>query len=535
MSRSWKTAAAPLWQKRKYNWGLMVLSLLLLLTPQTGAPSLQDILSRALDHLEASDHPAARLELAQALELYPTSPAVYNFLGVLDASDGSYEGAEQHFREALLRAPDYTDAHLNLGRLYQENVARFSDVLTKALAEYRAILGYEPDHVEARFQSASLHQTLGEFDRSLEDLRRLPAANQERPAALAMSCANYAGRGERVLADDAADALLRRTDLTAPDVRPILPILAAHGREDLALRLLEVLRDRSWASADDLQSIGLLQEGQGQLAFAREALEAAAGTRPESVAFLLDLARVAQKQSDHRGALGYLAHARALEPENAHVHFFFGMVCVDLDLGAEAYDALLEAVRLDPDNPSINYAMGAVALHRKDTAEAIPYFEKYSELKPEDPRGPFNVGVAAFRAKDYPTARARLVPAADRPETAAVANYLLARMARAELEFEEAAHLARRAIELEPDYADPYSELGLVYLRLGQFERAEQALERCLELDPDHYLGNLHLGMLFARTKDPRGPAQKERFEALRDERERKAVDFLRPIEVRPY
>jgi tetratricopeptide (TPR) repeat protein len=500
----------------------MVLSLLVLLaSPQAGAPSLLDILSRALEHLEASDHPAARRELAQALELYPTSPAVYNL--------------ERRFREALLREADYTDARLNLGRLYQENAARFPDAARKALAEYQAILEYEPDHVEARFQSASLHQTLGDFDRSLDDLSRLPPANQERPTALAIRCANHAGRGERSLADEAAAALLRRTDLTALDVRPILPVLAAHGREDLALRLLEVLRDRRWASADDLKSLGLLHERQGQLAFAREALEAAAAARPESVALLLDLARVAHKQGDLRGALGYLGHARALEPDNAHVHFFFGMVCVDLDLGAEADKSLVEAVRLDPDNPSINYAMGAVASHRKDPGEAIPYFERYSELRPDDPRGPFNVGLAAFKAKDYVAAREKLVPAAERRETAAPANYYLARMAWAELEFEEAERLARRAIEADPDYADPYSELGFVYMRLGEIEKAEQALERCLELDPDHYLGNLHLGMLYARTRDPRGPGQKERFEMLKKERDRRAVDFLRPIEVRPY
>jgi cytochrome c-type biogenesis protein CcmH/NrfG len=253
------------------------------------------------------------------------------------------------------------------------------------------------------------------------------------------------------------------------------------------------------------------------------------------VALLLDLARVAHKQGDHRGALGYLAHARDIEPENAHIHFFFGMVCVDLDLGAEAYNSLKEAVRLDPDNPAMNYAMGAVAVHRKDPGEAIPYFRKYSELKPQDPRGPFNVGVAAFKAKDYVTARAKLVPAAARAETAAYAYYYLARMARAESEFEEALGYARKAVAADPDYANPYSELGLIYLRLGEPGQAERALARCLELDPDHYLGNLHLAMLYARTKDPRLAAQRERFEELKRKELEEGTEFLRPIEVRPY
>jgi tetratricopeptide (TPR) repeat protein len=513
----------------------MVLTLLLLLATQSGSPPLTDLLTRARQDLEASDRPAARRELTQALRLYPGSPAVYNFLGVLEAAEGNYREAERRFREAVGRSPQYTDAYLNLGRLYQENAAQDPQAAAKALAAYQAILHYAPDHSEARFQSAALLQALGKFDRSLEVLGRLPPADPDRPAALAVRCADHVGKGQRAEADEAAGKLIGRADLTAPDVRPILPMLGAHGREDLARQMLSTLRARGQASPDDLRSLGLLLEKDGQLASAREVLEEAAQGRPDDVALLLDLARVAHKARDYEGALGYLGHARALEPGNARIHFFFGMVCVDLDLGAEAYKSLKEAVRLDPENAAANYAMGAVALHRKDPSEAVAYFRKYSQLRPDDRRGPFAVGIAAFQAKDFTTARAELVPAAARRETAAAANYFLARMARAENEYEEALRFAQKAVEADPGYADPYSELGLLYLRLGQPERAEQALRRCLEIDPEHYLGNLHLLMLYTQTKDPRYATQSERFAEVEKRWVQKATDFLRPIEVRPY
>jgi Flp pilus assembly protein TadD len=84
------------------------------------------------------------------------------------------------------------------------------------------------------------------------------------------------------------------------------------------------------------------------------------------VPLLIELARTAFKAGDPKGALGYLAHARELEPTDAAVHFLFGIVCVELNLGAEAHDSLAKAVALAPDNPDINYAMGAVSLHRHD-------------------------------------------------------------------------------------------------------------------------------------------------------------------------
>ncbi len=69
----------------------------------------------------------------------------------------------------------------------------------------------------------------------------------------------------------------------------------------------------------------------GDFVTARATLERLGGESPP-VPVLLDLARAADKAGDHTGALGYLAHARSLEPQNAAVHFLFGIVCVELDL-----------------------------------------------------------------------------------------------------------------------------------------------------------------------------------------------------------
>src|SRR5207248_1549957 len=91
-----------------------------------------------------------------------------------------------------------------------------------------------------------------------------------------------------------------------------------------------------------------------------------------SAALLNRLAKVAYRAGDLEGALGYLAHARDLEPGNALIHFLFGLVCVDLKLPPEAKQSLKEAVRLDPKNPYYNYALGAVLLQERNPEESIP-------------------------------------------------------------------------------------------------------------------------------------------------------------------
>jgi tetratricopeptide (TPR) repeat protein len=499
------------------------------------APPLADILLKAQDRLQASDLAGARAQLADALRLYPTSPAVYNFMGVLEAEDGNYERAEARFREAIARSPQYTDAYLNLGRLYQENAGKDKDAAAKALRLYAALLAYEPGHPDARYQSAVLLHARGDYAASLAELDRLPGADQQRPGALALRCADLAGRGEPVKAEEAAARLLDRGDVEEPDVRPVLPTLSAHGAEGLAVRLMEALRLRGQASAEGLQWLGAAYEKQDRLAMARQMLEEAARARPASVPLLLDLARVAHKARDYKGALGYLAHARDLEPRNARIHFFFGMVCVNLDLGVEAYNSLSEAVRLEPDNAYFNYALGAASLSRRDPSEALPFFRKYAELRPDDVRGRLAIGIAAFKAADYDTARPELEKAASFPETAAAAHYFLARLAREQNDNDEALRLAQKAVAANPRYADAHAEIGLLFIRKREPEKAAEALARCLELDPDNYLGNYHLLMLYQRTKDAREVAQNERFEELKKRREEAADEFRRVIEVRPY
>lgn len=440
-------------------------ALVVLLAAPSGPPPLRDLLAVAQRLFDASDRAGARRELTRAAKLYPASPVVHNFLGILDAEEARYTAAEARFREAVRLALTYTDGYLNLGRLYQENAARDPKGPARALAAYQAILAYEPGHAEANFQAATLLHAAGEHARARGHLERLPPDAQAQPAARSLLAAVY--------------------------------------------------------------------EGQGALDRARALLDEDARPQP-TVDRLLALARLARLQKDHKGALGYLAHARDLEPANARIHFLFGMVCVELDLGVEAFNSLREAARLAPDDPHVNYALGSVALHRREPMEAIPYFRKYAELRPADPRAALALGLAHYRTADFPSARAELAKAAAHAQTAAAANYFLARMAREENDLPEALRLARKSVEVLPDYADAYAELGLVYFRLRQAEEAEKALRQCLSLDPDNYLGNLHLQMLYERNRDPRASEQAQRVEELNKRRDQKADEFRRVIEVQP-
>ena len=243
---------------------------------------------------------------------------------------------------------------------------------------------------------------------------------------------------------------------------------------------------------------------------------------------------MADDQKDYMGALGYLAHAREIEPQNASIHFFWGMVSVQMNLAEEAYRALKKAVSLDPNNAYYNYAMGAVALQREESSEAIPYFQKYCQLKPHDPRGRLALGSAYFASHDDDSAEKVILTVANNTETAAGAHYYLGRIANQQGNYPEAVAQLEMALKTYPNYADAYAERGLVHLKQKDYADAKSDLQKALEINPDNYTANLNLMILYQRTKDPKADEQAKRFEQVRQERAQRVKEFLRTIEVRP-
>jgi tetratricopeptide (TPR) repeat protein len=284
---------------------------------------------------------------------------------------------------------------------------------------------------------------------------------------------------------------------------------------------------------DVLQGLGRLHARHRRFAESRAVLERAAAAGV-TVPLLMDLARAAFQSGDREGALGYLAHARSLEPNDARVHFMFGIICVEMNLAAEAYESLKKAVALDPENPQINYVLGAVSTHRHEPAEAIPYFEKYIALMPDDPRGVFALGVAYFHSSQFDKARETLQKVAARKETAAGAHYYLARIARQSNDLDTALREVDASLQAYPKYADAWAERGLIQARTAHYAEAEQSIAKALALDKDNYSANVNLATLYSRTKDPRREAQAARLQELQQKRAAQAQEFLRIIQVAP-
>jgi tetratricopeptide (TPR) repeat protein len=485
--------------------------------------------------IQKHDLIGARRSLAKSMTDFPGDAGLENLLGVIEAEENHYAAAEKAFEVAIEHDPKITSAYLNLGRLYQENQGHDSRALTKARKVYEQLLSYDPANREANYQSATLYLQNGNYQESLSRLSQLPGETRAGAQALSIECADYAGLADRQQADQIASRVAKAPDLSEDDVSLIVPVLHRVNRDDITVMLLEKLQERQPLSSAMQHHLGLAYEASGKLTEARSTMEHWATNGNLSVPALLELGRIAHEQKDYRGSLGYLAHARDLDPSNAGTHYSFGMVCLDLELIAEARKSFEKAVTLQPDNASYNYAMGSVSALSRDPSDAIPYFEKYLKLKPNEVRGKLALGAALFRAKDYDAAIPWLTEAAQNSDTAAAAHYYLGSLDLQESRLDDAANELQLAISKNPHYADALAELGHYYLLRKNYSESEAQLRRALAIEPDHFSANFYLLTLFTRTSDPRREAQAKRYDELQKLREQKSVEVLRMVEVRPF
>jgi tetratricopeptide (TPR) repeat protein len=490
--------------------------------------SIQDLISRGeLD--------AANGKISEALQSDPRDGGLFNLRGIIDIQQGRAADAERDFSKAIEFSPGLVGAYLNLGRVYQSQIDSDPAFEGKAIAIYERALKIDPRSAEAHYQLALLLEWRGSFADSLVHLSALPLREQKQARVLALQCADLSGLKRVEQARKKAQDLVSAPDLQEQDVLGILPVLEHSGNAQISVTLLEGLRTRGKMSNESLAHLAAAYEQLGQFAQARQMLEHVAQSQPQSSKPLIDLARVAYRAGDREGALGYLAHARDLDPRNSTIHFVFGIIALELRLPLEAKASLTKALELEPNRADYNYGMAIVALHGHDTSESIPYFKKFLAGGGDVARGHYGLGIAYFYGGNYEESKKEMLLASASPKTRAGAHYFLGRIARTDGDAKEAESQIRQSISDDPSYADAHAELALILIHQRRFAEAQQELDRALQLDPENFSGNTNQLVLYQRTKDNRAAAQTEKLHKLEKKRDEMQELLYRRIEVRPY
>jgi tetratricopeptide (TPR) repeat protein len=510
----------------------------LLLAPQLRAQPATDSYRHTVvqiqQQIEQNHLDDARTLISAALKRFPSDGGLENLMGIVNAEQGKTDLARQAFSAAIEHDPKLVGAYLNLGRIEMQEAGSHAVARADALRLYQKVLRMDPANAEANFQAATLLMWDGKYAASLAHLAGFDAAMSGQIRVEALRCADEAGLGYRTATNRAAAAMIANPELSERDAVFVLPTLRTARRADLIDTLFTAANSRTPLSAYGLRVLGLAKEAEGKPAEATAVLERAFALDDTKVAPLVDLTRIALAGKQYKQALGYLAHARALKPDDADFAYEYGRICLKLNLLGEARRAMGEAVKLDPDSPDYNFALGVVSSYAQDASAGLPYLKKYHQMRPGDPDGVLALGTAYFRDDDYVNAALLLKQAAKTASTAASAHYYLGRILRQQGQYDKALAQLKEAETLQPDQAAVFAELGQTYVQMREYPEAQRQLQHALTLDTNNYVANFALMQLYAQTRDPRLGAQQKQFGELKKKNQEQYREEMRVIEARP-
>jgi superkiller protein 3 len=306
-------------------------------------------------------------------------------------------------------------------------------------------------------------------------------------------------------------------ELARPDVSPMEP--AVRGQLESGLEALDALvasGAKGVTLADAFGELGMRYHAYDLLDAAEACYLNASRLAPRDPGWHHLLGLVYERQGRLDDSVRHLERALELRPTSAATVVTLGEVHVARQRPDLAEPLLQGAARIEITRPRALHALGRLALAREDHATAVRYLEEARALAPQAtvlnyPLGLAHRGVGhAEQARHLLESRGKItVPAGDQLLSIVNSRSIgaQAHVVRGITLFEEGAvDLAlaafRTAIEVDPENAQAWTNLGAVLTALGDAEGAQGAFEEALRLDPADPKAHYNLGTLLARQGD---------------------------------
>ena len=198
------------------------------------------------------------------------------------------------------------------------------------------------------------------------------------------------------------------------------------------------------------------------------------------------------------------AYLQALQanPDDADIYSSLGAVYEAEGRSREAERAYRQALALAPDHTRARLNLGNLLRgeQRFDEAKSL-----LLEVLADDPRptiqyeGYYYLGYLHLDQRGYLQAYSSFTTALE-AEQRTEGFYALANACHNLGRQDEQIRHLRQAVDLDPEFAAAYRNLGALYLQRGEHSLAEEALRRALKLEPDVAIAHYNIGMLYMRT-----------------------------------
>jgi tetratricopeptide (TPR) repeat protein len=188
-----------------------------------------------------------------------------------------------------------------------------------------------------------------------------------------------------------------------------------------------------------------------------------------------------------------------LQPENAFVLNFLGVLFYQQGNYDSAIDYIKKALYYDPNNPDAYNHLGSALKAKGQPGEAIACYQKALELNPQDADIYFNLGNTFVMKRQLDEAINCYKKAIQYNPNLAAAYNNLGNTFQEQKRYNEAITHYQIALQINPDLADAHLNLGNIYLEKGQYNEAIKHYQETLKLNPSHFESYLNLGTIFQK------------------------------------
>jgi Flp pilus assembly protein TadD len=459
-------------------------------------------LERVAEMIRQGQLARAEAELEDVLRTQSHDANALNLLGVVRAQQRRDVEAEQLFLRAIKESPRLVGPYVNLGRLYSDKHQP-----ERSLWAYTEAGKLAPDRADINYNLAVIYEERHDFVRAVSFLEKVPRSSWGTSELyLIIKCYLALGRSNEALALVAP--LKRPGVLKADEAAGFAALLIEKSLPEEAIALLNAARQQEPSSFVLLYQLGASYAQKRDWNQSEEFYVAALAAKPDSVATMRDLARVARARGELEKALAYLVRARKLAPDVPAILYDFAVVAFTMGLTLDALPIAERLYQKQPDEPAYVHLLAITRFQRDEKAQAEKLLRRYIELRPDEALGYYLLGATLFTIKRYDEARKALEQSLAFGHNAD-SEYLLGLIADTEGDTEAALRWLQSTLKSDPSYAAAQTLLGVVYVEQKKYSLACATLERAVQLNAKDLRAHYQLGLVYAKL------GEKERAEQM--------------------
>jgi tetratricopeptide (TPR) repeat protein len=482
----------------------LVVIYMMVLQPALAAPAQIDASEhyyiRGTELARSGNLDMALQELQKAVKLSPKSPKIHNMLGVVLTQLSRLQEADEAYNLALSLTPDFFPARKNRAvNAFTRGDFQFSTREFEALAKlepkdfvphlFLGLLAIEesdfpgackhllearqlsPDNAQVLLALTRVYFILGERQSALEFARQM--GNQSRSSdaerfELGVVLAQFEANAE-------AAGVFQELWQSKPGSYDLGFNLALEkyrsGQLDAALHVIEDLLSRGNQKGELLNLQGWIYNKMRLLDRAKESLQKAITAEPDNADHYLDLSTVLSNEGDSEAAIRFVTEGIQKCVAKDRLQVQIGLLFQKRGDHEEAERWYKEAMQPNLGSRSAYLALANLMLVTNRQKEALEQLAKAIMLLPKDPLLHHMYGAQLLESEQDPT-----------PE-----------------QLEKAAPILKKALELNPFYANTHYVLGKLYLKRGDYELAKSCFEKACSFNPDHVRAYYQLSLIARR------------------------------------